>query len=176
MVTVKGVTNGNKDQHREEKYYNCIHKTFHFEGEKEKNRKKIATIVVHSGGFDKIMSAFIIGNGYLSIGFSVTMYFTFWGLHALKKNGFDRAPLSRMNFFGLGKYMIKRKMHKYNVATLDKLAESYKALGGKIIACTMTMEAMGIKEEDLRKNLVDYYGTVGKYVYESKDASATLFI
>ncbi len=137
---------------------------------------KKATLVVHSGDFDKIMSAFILGNGFLSMGFSVTIFFTFWGLNALKIKGFNKAPLSRMNFFGLGRYIIKKKMKKYNVASLNDLAVNLKKLGGKIIACTMTMELMGIREEDLRTDLVDEYGTVGKYCYESKDADVALFI
>lgn len=143
---------------------------------KKKPPAKPVTIVVHSGGFDKIMSAFIIGNGYLSIGYPVTLYFTFWGLRALRRGGFDRAPLSKMNLLGLGRFMIKRKMRKYNVRTLEELARSYRQLGGKVIACTMTMEAMGVSREDIRQDLVDQYGTVGAYVYASRDASATLFI
>jgi peroxiredoxin family protein len=115
---------------------------------------KKVTIVVHSGDFDKIMSALIIGNGYLSLGIPVTMFFTFWGLMTLRKNGFKKAPLSKMNLFGLGKLMIKRKMKKYNVASLDTLADSFKKLGGKIIACTMTMQLMGLKKEDLQEELV----------------------
>ena len=135
-----------------------------------------ATIVVHSGDFDKVMSAFIIGDGFLSMGIPVTMFFTFWGLMRLKKNGFRKAPLSKMNLFGLGKMMIQRRMKKYNVASLDTLAESFRKLGGKIVACTMTMELVGVKKEDLREDLVTEYGTVGKYCYISKDATITLFI
>lgn len=138
--------------------------------------QKKATIIVHSGDFDKIMSAFIIGNGFVSMGIPVTLFFTFWGLMALKKDGFKKAPLSKMNFFGLGRKMIDMKIKKYNVADLEKLAESFKKLGGKIIACTMTMELMGIKKEDLNSELIDDYATVGKYCYETKDANITLFI
>ena len=81
-----------------------------------------------------------------------------------------------MNFFGLGRNIIKRKMKKYNVRSLENLVQSYKEIGGKIIACTMTMEAMGITKDDVRDDLIDHYGTVGSYVYASKDATATLFI
>lgn len=146
------------------------------------NRKKInktdkkATIVLHSGDFDKIMSAFIVGNGFLSMGIPVTIFFTFWGLNALKKKGFKKAPLSKMNFFGLGRWMINLKIKKYNVASLDILAASFKQLGGRMIACTMTMQLMGIKEKDLREDLVTDYGSVGAYCYESIDANITLFI
>ena len=139
-------------------------------------QNRSATIILHSGGFDKIMSAFIVGNGFLSMGIPVTIFFTFWGLDALRKNGLTKAPLSKMNMLGLGRLMIKRRMKKHNVASLEELARSFKRLGGNIIACTMTMELMGIKEEDLDESLVDEYGTVGKYCYVSKDATITLFI
>lgn len=138
--------------------------------------KNKATIIVHSGDFDKIMSAFIIGTGFLSMGIPVTIFFTFWGLNALTKKGFKRAPLSKMNFFGLGRWMINLKMKKYNIASLDTLAASFKQLGGKMIACTMTMQLMEIKEKDLREDLVTDYGSIGTYCYESADANITLFI
>lgn len=154
-----------------------MNKTFKKSGETSKGKEsKKATIIVHSGDFDKIMSAFIVGNGYLSMGVSVTLFFTFWGLNALKKEGFQKAPLSRMNILGIGRTMIQKKMRKYNVASLDELADSFKKLGGTVIACTMTMELMGIRNGDLREDLVDDYGTVGKYCFESKDADISLFI
>ena len=137
---------------------------------------KNATIILHSGGFDKIMSAFIVGNGFLSMGIPVTIFFTFWGLDALRKKGLKKAPLSRMNMLGLGRLMILRRMKRHHVASLEELADSFKRLGGSIIACTMTMELMGIREQDLNESLVDEYGTVGKYCYVSKDATITLFI
>ena len=142
--------------------------------QKDKNKK--ITIIVHSGDFDKIMSAFIIGNGFLSLGVNVSLFFTFWGLMALKKGGFKKARLSRMNFCGLGKLMIKKRLKKYNVATIDELAKSFVELGGKIIACSMTMQLMGIKKEDLREDLVSEYGTVGKYCGETLNSESSLFI
>jgi peroxiredoxin family protein len=62
------------------------------------------------------------------------------------------------------------------VASLERLLKDLKELGGKIIACEMTMEIMGIKREDLREDLVDEYGAVGSYIQEAKEASITLFI
>jgi len=139
------------------------------------NTKKV-TIIVHSGDFDKLMSAFIIGNGYLAMGLEVTLFFTFWGLKTLKKKGFKKASLSRMNMLGIGRAMIKGKLKKYNVASLEELATGFKELGGKIIACTMTMELMNITKQELREDLVDSYGTVGSYCNEAKDAKINLFI
>lgn len=135
-----------------------------------------AVIVAHSGDLDKIYSALIVANGALSMGMEASIFFTFWGLQCLKKGGLDKGPLSRMNLLGLGKWMVKSRMKKANVVSLEKLMEDYKELGGKIIACGMTMEIMGIKEEELNNQWIDEYGAVGTYIMEAKDAKITLFI
>ncbi|NIM02817.1 NAD(FAD)-dependent dehydrogenase [bacterium] len=135
-----------------------------------------ATLVVHSGDMDKLYSALIIANGALSMGMEASLYFTFWGLERLKKGGLEKGPLSRMNLLGLGKWMVKRRMKKAKVVSLEKLLQDFKELGGKIIACEMTMEIMGIKPEDLRQDLIDDYGAVGAYIQEAKESTITLFI
>jgi len=126
------------------------------------------TIIVHSGDLDKIYSALIVANGSLAMGMEVSLYFTFWGLLRLKKGGLDKGPLSKMNFLGLGRMMIKSRMRKSNVASLDRLMSDFKELGGKIIACEMTME--------IREDLIDDYGAVGTYIQEARDSAITLLI
>jgi peroxiredoxin family protein len=135
-----------------------------------------ATIVVHSGDMDKVYSALIIGNGALAMGMEATMYFTFWGLQRLKKGGLEKGPLSKMHLLGLGKWMVKQRMKKANVASLEKLLTDFKELGGKIFACDMTMAIMGIKKEDLREDLISDYCAVGTFVSEARDSKFTLFI
>ena len=135
-----------------------------------------ATIVVHSGDMDKVFSALIIANGALAMGMEASLFFTFWGLQRLKKGGLERGPLSKMNILGLGKWMVKRKMKKVGLASLEKLLQDFKELGGKIIACDMTMEIMGVKKEDLRDDLISDYASVGTYINEAKESSVTLFI
>ena len=135
-----------------------------------------ATLIVHSGEFDKVYSALIIGTGALSMGMEVSMYFTFWGLERLKKNELDKGHLSRMNFFGLGKWMMKRKLKKTNVREMDKLLEDFHELGGKILACDMTMDIMGVDKEDLREEVITDYCAVGTYIKEAKESDVTLFI
>jgi len=135
-----------------------------------------ATIVVQSGDMDKLYSALIIANGALSMGMDVSMFFTFWGLERLKKGGLEKGPLSRMNFLGLGKWMVKRRMAKANVATLERMFRDVKELGGKIIACDMTMQIMGIRPEDLRQDLIDECGGVGAYIHDARESAVTLFI
>ena len=60
-----------------------------------------------------------------------------------------------MNMGGLGKRMINNRMKQANVASLERLILDFKELGGKIIACEMTMEIMGISKKDLRQELID---------------------
>jgi peroxiredoxin family protein len=134
------------------------------------------TIILHSGDMDKVYSALIVANGALAMGMEATIFFTFWGLQRLQKGGLEKGPLSRMNFLGLGKWMIKRRMKKANVAPLRRMLEDFKELGGKIMACDMTMEIMGIQPQDLEQEFIDQYCAVGSYIQEARDSAVTLFI
>ena len=134
------------------------------------------TIILHSGDMDKVYSALIIGNGALAVGMEASIFFTFWGLQRLQKGGLAKGPLSNMHMLGLGKWMIKRRMKKSNVASLERLMDDYKELGGQIIACDMTMDVMGIGREALREDWIDEYGAVGAYIQAARDSKVTLFI
>ncbi|MFW5928483.1 MAG: DsrE/DsrF/DrsH-like family protein [Thermoplasmatota archaeon] len=135
-----------------------------------------ATLIVQSGEFDKVYSAFIIANGALSMGIEVSMYFTFWGLERLKKGKLDKGPLSKMNFLGLGKWIMKKKMKKSNVRELEDMMDDFVELGGKILACDMTMEIMDVEKKDLRDEVISDYCAVGTYIKEAKESDITLFI
>ncbi|MFW6197146.1 MAG: DsrE/DsrF/DrsH-like family protein [Thermoplasmatota archaeon] len=135
-----------------------------------------ATLIVQSGEFDKVYSAFIIANGALSMGMEVSMYFTFWGLERLKKGKLDKGPLSKMNFLGLGKWIMKKKMKKSNVRELEDMMDDFVELGGKILACDMTMEIMDVEKKDLRDEVISDYCAVGTYIKEAKESDITLFI
>jgi len=134
------------------------------------------TIVIHSGDMDKIYSTLIIANGALSMGMEASLYFTFWGLQRLQKGGLEKGSLSKMHMLGIGKSMMKQRMNKANVASLERLMKDFEELGGKIIACEMTMEIMGIKKEDLREDLITEYGAVGTYIQEARESTINLFI
>ena len=134
-----------------------------------------AVIILHSGDMDKVYSALIIANGALAMGMEASIYFTFWGLMRLKKGELDKGPLSKMNMMGLGRQMIKQRMDKANVASLERLMSDFKELGGKIIACEMTMEIMGLSKDELQTEWIDEWGAVGSYIQEAKSASVTLF-
>lgn len=142
----------------------------------ESQQPERVTIILHSGDMDRVYSALIIGSGALAMGMEASIYFTFWGLQRLKKSGLEKGPLSKMHFLGLGKWMVKQRMKKANVATLERLMRDFKELGGKVIACEMTMEIMGVRREDLREDWIDAYGAVGAYVQEARGSQITLFI
>lgn len=134
------------------------------------------TIILHSGDMDKIYSALIVANGALAMGMEASIFFTFWGLLRLKKGGLEKGPLSKMNLGGIGRLMIKNRMKKANVVDLERMIGDFKELGGKIIACDMTMEIMGISKSDIREELIDEYGAVGTYIQEARESEVTLFI
>lgn len=143
--------------------------------EAETNSERV-TIILHSGEMDKVYSALIVANGALAMGMEATIFFTFWGLQRLKKAALDKGPLSKMHFLGLGKWMVKQRMKKANVASLDRMLQDFKDLGGKIMVCDMTMEIMGIRPEDLRQDVIDQYCGVVSYIQEARNSRITLFI
>jgi peroxiredoxin family protein len=157
-------------------------------------REDKKTLIVFSGDLDKAMAAFIIATGAAAMGNEVTMFFTFWGLNILRKakrvqvkknfleklfgwmmpRGPEKLGLSKMNFAGLGPWMMKLMMRQKNVNTLPELIEQAQALGVKIIACSMSMDIMGIHPEELIDG-IEYAG-VASYLGEADEANVNLFI
>lgn len=152
------------------------------------------TIVVFSDDFDKVIASFIIANGAIASGKPVTMFFTFWGLNALKKckhtvkgkcfigKMFDfmlpkcaeKLSLSKMNMGGLGSLMMKKIMQNKNIFSLPELIQSAQKSGVKFIACSMSMDVMGIKAEEFIDGVE--IGGVAKYIAESNQSNSNLFI
>ncbi len=155
---------------------------------------KNKTIIVFSGDFDKVMASFIIANGAASMDSEVTMFFTFWGLNVLRKNfsvpvhksfmekmfafmmpqGSSKLKLSKMNMAGMGTAMIKGVMKQKNVPSLETLIEKAKASGVKLIACTMSMDIMGIKKEELIDGVE--FGGVAMYLDHAEAGNVNLFV
>lgn len=152
------------------------------------------TIIVFSGDLDRAFAAFIIANGAAAMGDEVTMFFTFWGLNILRKTekvkvkkgtlqsmfgammprGPRKLGLSKMNFGGMGGMMMKKVMKQQNVMSLDELISSAREQGVKMVACTMTMDVMGFKPEELVDD-IEYAG-VASYLGEADGANVNLFI
>lgn len=152
------------------------------------------TMIVFSGDLDKAMAAFIIANGAASMGDEVTMFFTFWGLNILRKaqkvrvqksmiekmfgwmmpRGPEKLKLSKMNMGGIGSSMMRSIMKQKNVYSLNELMESAQAMGVQLIACTMSMDIMGIKKEELIDG-IEYAG-VATYLANADEGNVNLFI
>jgi len=152
-----------------------------------------ATLVVFSGELDKLMAAFIIATGAVAMGMEVSMYFTFWGLTAVKKQTIlsGKAPLEKMmakmmpggpggaatsslNMLGLGPVFFKKMMKNKNVSSLEDLIALAGEMGVRMIGCQMSMDVMGITQDELIDNLD--YGGVATYLGDARDSRVTLFI
>ncbi|MBD5645179.1 CoA-disulfide reductase [Clostridium botulinum] len=152
------------------------------------------TLVVFSGDLDKAIASFVIANGAVAMGKKVTMFFTFWGLNILRKpektkiqkafmdkmfasmmpRGSKKLKLSKMNMMGMGSKMIRKVMKNKNISSLEELIQSAIDSGINIVACQMSMDVMGIKEEELIDGV--NIGGVGYYLGEAEDANVNLFI
>ena len=153
-----------------------------------------ATMVVFSGDLDKAIASFIIATGAASMGKPVTMFFTFWGLNILKRkdkpsvskdtmekmfdimlpSNTDKLPLSQMNMGGMGPKMIKQIMKKHNVDDIDTLIKNAMDMGVKVVACSMSMELMGIKAEEFIDGVE--IGGVASYLGATEESNLNLFI
>lgn len=152
------------------------------------------TIIVFSGDLDKALAAFIIANGAAAMGSNVTMFFTFWGINVLRRDrmvrvkktllekmfgwmmprGANHLKLSKMHMAGMGTAMIKYIMRKKNVASLPQLIEQAKLAGVRLVACSMSMDLMGIKPEELIDGVE--FGGVAMYLDRAEAGNVNLFI
>ncbi len=152
------------------------------------------SMIVFSGDLDKALASFIIANGAAAMGRKVTMFFTFWGLNILRRHekvkvkksfiekmfgammprGTQKLTLSKMNMMGMGSSMMKGIMKKKNVATLDELIAQAQKNGVKMVACTMSMDVMGIHAEELIDG-VELAG-VASYLAAAENSDTNLFI
>jgi len=150
-------------------------------------------MVVFSGDLDKAIAAFIIATGAASMGLEVSMFFTFWGLSAVKKQkifsgkglleqGFTamlpgklgEMGLSQMNFFGAGAQIIRGLMQKHEVSSPEELFGLARELGVRMVVCDMSRELLGIKDEELVDGLES--GGVATFLGDAARAKVTLFI
>lgn len=163
---------------------------------REPARRKGATVVVFSGEMDKVMASLVIANGAAALGGKVTMFFTFWGLNALRREklvrlskkksfldrmfswmlprGLSKLPLSKMNFGGAGRAMMKSQMSGKNLPNLPGLLGAAKLSGVRLVACGMSMDAMGIHREELIDG-VEIAG-VADYLDSAELAGTNLFV
>lgn len=152
------------------------------------------TIVVFSDDLDKALASFVIANGAASTGKKVSMFFTFWGLNIIKKTQKPAVEkdiwgrmfswmlpadsrglkLSQMNMMGIGSKMMRFLMKKKKIDSLESLIAQAREQGVEFIACTMSMDVMGVKKEELLDDVT--LGGVATYLERTEDANLNLFI
>ncbi len=151
-------------------------------------------IIVFSGDLDKAIASFIIANGSAALGRKVSMFFTFWGLNVLRKpekvkvkknliakmfgvmmpRGAKKLGLSNMNMGGMGAMMIKKIMKDKNVSSLQEMIQQAMDNGVELIACTMSMDLMGLQLEELIDGVKP--GGVAAMLANAEESDMSLFI
>ena len=153
------------------------------------------TFVVFSGDLDRVMAALVLANGALSLGDEVTLFFTFWGLAALRKEqhvpttgktvmdkmfgfmlprGLNKLTLSKMNMGGMGTAMVKHVMKQKQVASLPQLMAESQQKGMKIVVCSLSMDVMGLLKEELLDGVE--IGGAAAFLTEANESNVTLFV
>lgn len=155
---------------------------------------KKLSIICFSGDFDKLVAAFTLASGSAAVNYEVNVFFTFWGLNAVKQKpgrttvgkgflarffnflqgGLRNVPMSRLNFLGASPKLMTGMMKKRNVATLKELIEASEALGVNFYACEMSMHILGITLQDFRPSVKEVLG-VARFL-EYSEGGERLFI
>ncbi len=150
-------------------------------------------MVVFSGDLDKAIAALIIATGAASMGLETSMFFTFWGLNAVKKQkvfagknlleqgftamlpgGMGQMGLSQMNFFGAGAQIIRKLMRDHGVMSVEELFDLARELGVRMVVCDMSRELLGARDDELVDGLE--HGGVATFLGDATRAKVTLFI
>jgi len=161
---------------------------------RERTPEDRAALVIFSGDLDRVLAAFVIATGAAAAGLETSMFFTFWGLSVLKKKGggaggkgfkqrmfalmtpagTEGLGTSKLNFFGMGAVMLRSMMKEQGIASLEELIGMARELGVKMTACTMSMDAMGIANEELVDGLE--YAGVASFMADAARSRVSLFI
>ena len=178
------------------KYYVVIEKSTlsPLEDSKATSEEKGKTLILFSDDLDKTLATFVLANGAVATGKKVSIFFTFWGLNAIKKKhkpkvhkdiwgkmfGWMLPPdstkltLSQMNMMGIGAKMMRFLMKKKGIDSLESLRQQAIDNGVEFIACQMSMDVMGVKREELLDEVT--IGGVATYMDRAEQANVNLFI
>jgi peroxiredoxin family protein len=158
----------------------------------EEKKQKLA-MVVFSGDMDKLFAAFTIASGAAAANMDVTMFFTFWGLRALKKKAktgqsfmgkmlgamyggdINKASPSKMSFGGMGRWMFKKMMKAKKVPSLPELRQAAIDLGVRMYGCQMSMEVMEITRDKMIDDVSQCVG-VAYFLEQARESQINLFI
>jgi peroxiredoxin family protein len=152
-------------------------------------------IVSWSGEYDRVMPTLIMASTAAASGVRCRVFITFWGLlpfvkdgkritgtnwmqrmlSLMQRPGIDHVKLSKMNFLGMGPWMIRRLSRQYHVATPRELLEAAQLMGVEFIPCQMTMDMFGLTRDDMIDGLGEPAGAA-TVVELMTHANASLFI
>ena len=157
-------------------------------------KKNKLTLVVLSGDMDKVMASYIIASGAAAGGMEVIMFFTFWGLKAIQRDGvltgkglfgrmlgvMNRGGLnaigpSRLNMGGMGRWMFKLMMNQKGVTQLPELRQAAIDLGVKLMPCQMSMDVMEINCDHFIPEVEEPVG-VATMLEHASESSIQFFI
>lgn len=155
---------------------------------------KNKTLIMFSDDLDRALATFVLANGAAATGHKVSIFFTFWGLNvikkvekpAIKKDFFGKMfswmlpsdsrklKLSKLSMCGIGDKMMRNIMRKKNISQLEELRQQAMNSGVEFIACQMSMDMMGVHQEELIDGVT--IGGVATYMNRAEDACVNLFI
>ena len=153
-------------------------------------------IINWSGEFDKVLPTLIMGSVAAASGYKASVFLTFWGLLPFVKDsrritgdgmmqkmlsfmqrpGISHMKMSKMNFMGMGPWMIGKLSEQYNVASPQELLEACQLMGVEFLPCQMTMDMFGLKREDMIDGLGDPVGAATVLELMTEDHTGSLFI
>lgn len=159
----------------------------------ERMPKDKVTMVVFSGEMDRVFASFIIATGAAAMGQEVSMFFTFWGLNALRQQRIidgkslpekmlslmtpastESMGVSHLNFFGVGAKLMRRMMAEKNVESVEGLIELCEQMGVRMVSCEMSRDVLGINPSEMRDGIET--GGVATYLADALESRVTLFI
>ncbi|MEA2025578.1 MAG: DsrE/DsrF/DrsH-like family protein [Chloroflexota bacterium] len=153
-------------------------------------------VINWSGEFDKVLPTLIMSSVAAASGYKTSVFLTFWGLLPFVKDkkritgdgmmqkmlsfmqrpGISHMKMSKMNFMGMGPWMIGKLSDQYNVASPQELLEACQLMGVDFLPCQMTMDMFGLKREDMIDGLGDPVGAATVLELMTEDHTGSLFI
>jgi peroxiredoxin family protein len=152
-------------------------------------------LVCYSGDLEKTWATLILASTAAASGVNTKVFLTFWGLQTFVKDekritgknamqkmlalmqrpGISHRKLSKMNFLGMGPWMMGVLAKEYGVASPKELLEACQALGVEFMPCQMTMDMFGLKREDMIEGLGEPVGAA-TVIEMLSNGAASLFI
>jgi peroxiredoxin family protein len=153
-------------------------------------------IINWSGDFDKVLPTLIMSSVAAASGYKAQVFLTFWGLlpfvkddvritgegrmqkmlSLMQRPGISHMKMSKMNFMGMGPWMIGKLSKQYNVASPQELLEACQMMGVEFLPCQMTMDMFGLKREDMIDGLGDPVGAATVLEMMTEEHTGSLFI